>query len=374
MRNRIIRQKLDDLKQTYVHNSDYPYRTDGEFGCEGFAKRISEIIFGSFPVDKLFTQYNWPDYQFNGVEDRNGWRKYSKGYIANLRLEPGDIILGKPISRGKVYEHAAVIDYISDNTVSVGESVHKDEKSDDFVVKWGNYNTTNDYDTPTKLKSCLVMVYKPPRKKITFETNGGYMEPNVYEYEMFDNIGYLPTPVKQNYTFVGWFPSKDSEREQYSVYNVVEDSQDQTLYARWSDRYYLCRAGRYLTTASPSTGPETGKRIFTRVGDRSVSWCISDGGGVQTIRYSPDVNYSIGMSCDGEPCDESPNNAILRYHTAKEVAGLIKVLYPSDNCYTCRIYHDYLKMYLTGYDNGYVRWERRTKQNEDYQVWTIVEA
>ena len=369
-RSERIQQRMALMRQIYVHDSVFTDEFDREQGCEAIVKLIAWEIFGSFPGDKLYLPYDWADDQYNGADGGNNWHKYSKDYIPNITLEPGDIILGKY----SIFEHAAMVDRIEGNNLYVVEAVRHDENDERHYVNWGPFNYSPSNYPLSKVMGYLEMVYKPPRKKITFETNGGYMEPNVYEYEMFDNIGYLPTPVKQNYTFVGWFPSKDSEREQYSVYNVVEDSQDQTLYARWSDRYYLCRAGRYLTTASPSTGPETGKRIFTRVGDRSVSWCISDGGGVQTIRYSPDVNYSIGMSCDGETYDESPNNAILRYHTAKEVAGLIKVLYPSDNCYTCRIYHDYLKMYLTGYDNGYVRWEKRTKQNEDYQVWTIVEA
>ena len=70
---------------------------------------------------------------------------------------------------------------------------------------------------------------------ISFETNGGTAVSSI-KVKKGDIIGELPTTIKENYEFVGWFTENDGGIEITSEYIVEKNMK---LYAHYTDKEYL---------------------------------------------------------------------------------------------------------------------------------------
>lgn len=73
--------------------------------------------------------------------------------------------------------------------------------------------------------------------RITFDASGGDMESVNKVVYYGQNYGELPTPVKPNYTFDGWFTSKDGGSQVKSE-TIVSALVNQTLYAHWTPKTF----------------------------------------------------------------------------------------------------------------------------------------
>lgn len=67
---------------------------------------------------------------------------------------------------------------------------------------------------------------------VTFNPNGGYVEPSSKVVTNGETYGELPIPEFQGLSFIGWF-TEDSGGSRILESTVVDLKQDQTLYARW---------------------------------------------------------------------------------------------------------------------------------------------
>ena len=73
----------------------------------------------------------------------------------------------------------------------------------------------------------------PETVEITFNANGGSVNPSTTTLVVGEAYGTLPTPTRSNYTFNGWFTTLTGETKVESTTIVVNDI-DHTLYAKWS--------------------------------------------------------------------------------------------------------------------------------------------
>lgn len=76
-----------------------------------------------------------------------------------------------------------------------------------------------------------------PAYTIIFDANGGTVSPGTKTVEVGQPYGELPEPVKEGYTFAGWYTSRYGGNRIEPGY-TVGTAQDQTLYAHWSIKWY----------------------------------------------------------------------------------------------------------------------------------------
>ena len=67
---------------------------------------------------------------------------------------------------------------------------------------------------------------------ITFDANGGEVDPSSKEVTYGETYGELPTPTRTGYEFLGWFTDKENG-ERITDTSKVTVTSDQTLYAHW---------------------------------------------------------------------------------------------------------------------------------------------
>ena len=73
--------------------------------------------------------------------------------------------------------------------------------------------------------------------KLTFDSNGGNAVSEVKTIYYGQKYGELPTPIRDNYTFKGWFTEKENGNR-ITADTVVNALVNQTLYAHWTPNQY----------------------------------------------------------------------------------------------------------------------------------------
>lgn len=72
------------------------------------------------------------------------------------------------------------------------------------------------------------------RYTVTFEANGGTVEPGSKTVTYDEAYGELPTPTRAGYDFAGWFTAQ-TDGAQVRADDTVAITEDQMLYARWTE-------------------------------------------------------------------------------------------------------------------------------------------
>jgi uncharacterized repeat protein (TIGR02543 family) len=67
---------------------------------------------------------------------------------------------------------------------------------------------------------------------VTFNADGGTVNPTSKEVISGDAVGTLPTPTKSGNSFAGWYTDKDGERTDFTAASVVMENI--TVYAKWT--------------------------------------------------------------------------------------------------------------------------------------------
>ena len=75
--------------------------------------------------------------------------------------------------------------------------------------------------------------YNAPNYTVTFDPDGGSVDPTSKTVTQGERYGDLPTPVRENHIFLGWFTERGGGA-QITPDAVVNLSGDQTLYAHWN--------------------------------------------------------------------------------------------------------------------------------------------
>ena len=133
----------------------------------------------------------------------------------------------------------------SDTSTTTFESIASDNFNKDkvsFYYGYGRYSpSSNNY----RIKAFTTNNKEiPPVEQtytVTFDANGGSVDTNNKEVIPGETYGDLPKPVRDGYTFSGWFTEAENG-EQVEETTLVELTANQTLYAHW--------------TKNPETQPE----------------------------------------------------------------------------------------------------------------------
>lgn len=80
----------------------------------------------------------------------------------------------------------------------------------------------------------LVAQWKANKYTVSFEANGGAVEPTSKNVTFDDAYGELPTPTRTNYNFKGWYLNSTK----VTADTVVKTAENHTLKAAWSRNYY----------------------------------------------------------------------------------------------------------------------------------------
>lgn len=81
---------------------------------------------------------------------------------------------------------------------------------------------------------------------VTFDPNGGMVSPTTKSVTFDAAYGELPTPVRDGYSFAGWFTSA-SEGTQVTETSIVKTAKNHTLYAHWTGHTDTAYTVRHFT-------------------------------------------------------------------------------------------------------------------------------
>lgn len=176
----------------------------------------------------------------------------------------------------------------SDTSTTTFESIASDNFNEDkvsFYYGYGRYSpSSNNY----RIKAFTTNNKEiPPVEQtytVTFDANGGSVDTNNKEVIPGETYGELPKPVRDGYTFSGWFTEAENG-EQVEETTLVELTANQTLYAHW--------------TKNPETQPE--KTDLEKVSE--VKTIVSDA--VAQIEATNDITRESVQAVINEALTES---------------------------------------------------------------------
>lgn len=98
----------------------------------------------------------------------------------------------------------------------------------------------------------LYAVWKARTYTVTFNANGGSVDPDSKSVTYNSTYGTLPTPTRTGYTFAGWYTSS-SNGTQITSSSRVSITSNQTLYAHWTINSYTVTFNANGGSVSPSS-------------------------------------------------------------------------------------------------------------------------
>lgn len=132
--------------------------------------------------------------------------------------------------------------------------------------------------------------------EITFDARGGSVEPETTAVIYGEEVGELPVPEKEGYTFVAWNTQDDGNGEDYNSTTVYENGGNITLYAIWEGNAYLIGFNSLGGTTFPSQevtyGSEVGSLpVSEREGYIFSGWYTEPGG--EGMEYTSQTIYEV---------------------------------------------------------------------------------
>jgi uncharacterized repeat protein (TIGR02543 family) len=88
---------------------------------------------------------------------------------------------------------------------------------------------------------------------LTFDAQGGTVNPDTCPVNYDAAVGDLPTPVRVGYTFEGWYTSANGGGTRYEKDSIYSITADTSLYANWTVNTYTLSFDAQGGTVSPDT-------------------------------------------------------------------------------------------------------------------------
>lgn len=149
-----------------------------------------------------------------------------------------------------------------------GTMIELEKPTRTHYVFGGWSDGTTIYDAGTKYKigskdTTLVAQWTKEKYTLTFNANGGFVDPNKYEEDYMAVRSDFPTPSREGHTFLGWYDSKENGNKVTS-YTFTGNKE---IFAHWQvNRYtitYVANGGTINGLASISETYNYGERIYT---------------------------------------------------------------------------------------------------------------
>ena len=111
------------------------------------------------------------------------------------------------------------------------------------------------FERPVETALTLVAQYEALPASIAFESNGGSAVETLAGVTDGVVNAALPTPVREGYTFAGWYDNKDFEGDALAALPKAFPAGETTFYAKWTANRAAILFDR---NASDATGSQTG--------------------------------------------------------------------------------------------------------------------
>ena len=145
-----------------------------------------------------------------------------------------------------------------------GSHIGVDHYSDDGRPWWHEYTLSSgnyfweesrfvgaEYETQYRYRDI-----EPDAYTVTFDANGGSVNISSKTVTVGESYGNLPTPVRNGYTFDGWYTSADGGSNIWAS-STVSRTWDHTLYAHWTGSIQTCTVTFDANGGSVSTSGKT---------------------------------------------------------------------------------------------------------------------
>jgi len=176
-----------------------------------------------------------------------------------------------PVSQGSSQEFT-----FTPNTGYEIDQVLVDNVNNSSAVSSGSYTFSN-----VTANHTISVSFKAKSYSLTFDAQGGTVSPSSKTVTYGEQVGTLPTPAQNGYTFGGWFTGTNGNGTQYFATTVYNTAGNTTLYAKWT----TTPVTTYTITASAGSN-----------GTISPSGNISvNQGSSQTFNFYPNNGYEINQ-------------------------------------------------------------------------------
>lgn len=356
---------VDVMSVRDIQDKHYSHTSTGSCGCNkfggglqchGFALYLASLVFGSYP------EVGDKESAANG-RDTNGWKVYSKQYLSNVKFAPGDVIRSDD-------QHSAIIWKVNGDTVEVAEAWG----SEGSMINWGNFNGNSTYKSISALRPKLNYIAKAPKASTvkvttTFDANGGVVSDTSREYIKGSAYGSLPTAARSGYKFLGWWPEKYINSEEYAITKIVPVGYEHKLYAQWDSKFKIrnVQSGKYLNiNGSNLSKLDNGREVnlWDNTGSKEQIWLIPDIGSRRIISSFVDRKFGLNVKRSG-----TPYKCNIHRIFQNETDAVISI-FPDGNKYRIKLYNYDLYLTAASNDNGAaVYWSANTLNNS--QRWDI---
>ena len=115
----------------------------------------------------------------------------------------------------------------------------------EFTGWYLNENDEFDFNTIITADTTLTAKWKLNTYTVTFDPNGGSVDPTSKTVTFSEPYGELPVPTRKGYTFDGWYTEAE-EGTVVTADTTVTATTDHTLYAHWQEKTYKVVAKLYV--------------------------------------------------------------------------------------------------------------------------------
>ncbi len=155
-----------------------------------------------------------------------------------------------------------------------------------YTATTGGTQVTASTTVTTASPHTLYAQWNGIKYTVTFDANGGTVSTTSKEVTYGSTYGTLPTPIRNGYTFKGWYTATTGGTQVTAATNVATAS-SHTLYAHWEGTSYLVKFNANGGTASSASLNVTYGSAYgtlptaTRTGYEFKGWFTSSTGGTQ---------------------------------------------------------------------------------------------
>ena len=170
-----------------------------------------------------------------------------------------------------------------------------------FTSIVGGVQVTSDTKVDVAQNQTLYAHWKRISFTVTFHANGGVVSPSSKVVNYAETYGVLPTPIKSDYTFLGWYTSLVGGVK-ISEDTLVSLTSNQTLYARYSHTILLVGNENQLVSKSYVFEANKTYTVMMAGGAGGADTYLGGGGGYQTftVRASSDTTVTLYAGGRGE--------------------------------------------------------------------------
>lgn len=196
------------IKTGYTFKGWYPQNEviEGVESVKAYDKvlrRYDHTLYARWTVNEYWIRFN-PNSNDATCEKDGKWVTYNKEYgELPTPTRKGYTFIGwfTPLSGGM---------QVTENTIVTSENINATPNSD----------------------NALYAHWEPITYTVTFDANGGEVEPQSKTITYDKEYGELPTPTRIGYVFEGWYTEKNGG-DKIENYTTVTVASDHTLYAHW---------------------------------------------------------------------------------------------------------------------------------------------